>query len=167
MPAFRQALEAGRPIEPTRARFEIPIGRKTVPGTSLRSTLPGEPVPVYLVHQPQYYDRPKLYRESSKDYKENCEPFVFFCRATLEAIRQLDLGTELPEERYRVCRHAHHGGPAICTRNLTPAAIKPATKRNSAALGSGIATKARSSRFTDTSLLIVSSKRSMNSPFGA
>ena len=91
LPAFRQALNCGRPIEPTGVRFEVPIGRKTVSGTFLRSTLPGDKVPVYLVQQPQYYDRPELYRENGHDYKDNCERFVFFCRAVLEAIRLLDL----------------------------------------------------------------------------
>ena len=42
MPAFRQALHCGRPIEPTGVSFEIPIGRKMVAGTFLRSTLPGD-----------------------------------------------------------------------------------------------------------------------------
>ena len=42
MPAFRQALNSGRPIEQTNIRFEVPIGRKTVSGTFLKSTLPGE-----------------------------------------------------------------------------------------------------------------------------
>jgi starch synthase len=95
MPAFRQALNSSRPIHPTGVRFDIPIGRKTVPATLLRTSLPGERVPVYLVHQPQYYDRAELYRETGHDYKDNCERFVFFCRAALEAIHQLDLGTEL------------------------------------------------------------------------
>jgi starch synthase len=95
LPAFRQALNCGRPVEPTGIRFEIPIGRKMVPGTFLRSSLPGDKVPVYLVHQPQYFDRAELYRENGQDYKDNCERFVFFCRAALEAIRLLDLRTEL------------------------------------------------------------------------
>jgi starch synthase len=95
MPAFRQALNSGRPIEQTGVRFEVPIGRKTVSGTFLKSTLPGDSVPVYLVHQPQYYDRPELYRENGSDYKDNCERFVFFCRAALEAIKAFDLRTEL------------------------------------------------------------------------
>lgn len=95
MPAFRQALNAGRPLEPTGVRFDVQIGRKTVAGTFLRGTLPGDKVPVYFVHQPQYYDRPELYRENGHDYKDNCERFVFFCRAALEAIPLLDLGTEL------------------------------------------------------------------------
>jgi starch synthase len=95
LPAFRQALNCGRPIEETGIHFEVPIGRRMVPGTFLRSSLPGEQVPVYLVHQPQYFDRAELYRENGQDYKDNCERFVFFCRAALEAIRLLDLRTEL------------------------------------------------------------------------
>jgi starch synthase len=95
MPAFRQALASGQPIEPTGVRFEVPIGRKNVSGVFLRSSLPGSNVPVYLVHQPQYFDRAELYRENGSDYKDNCERFVFFCRAALEAVRLLDLGTEL------------------------------------------------------------------------
>jgi starch synthase len=95
MPAFRQALNCGRSIEPTNVRFEVPIGRKTVPGTFFRSTLPGDRVPVYLIDQPQYFDRPELYRENGHDYKDNCERFTFFCRAALEAIPLLDLRTEL------------------------------------------------------------------------
>jgi starch synthase len=95
LPAFRPALNCGRQIEPTNIRFEIPIGRKMVPGTFLKSTLPGDQVPVYLVHQPQYYDRPELYRENGHDYKDNCERFVFFCRAALEAIKLLNLRTDI------------------------------------------------------------------------
>lgn len=95
MPAFRQALNSGRPIEPTDVHFEVPIGRKMVSGTFLRSTLPGDEVPVYLVHQPHYYDRAELYREGGSDYRDNCERFVFFCRAALEAINRFNLETEL------------------------------------------------------------------------
>jgi len=111
MPAFRQALQSGRPIEPTGVSFEIPIGRKMVAGTFLRSTLPGDRVPVYLVQQDGYYDRPELYCERGKDYKDNCERFVFFARAVLEAITRLDLGTELI--------HAHDW-----TAALVPAYLK-------------------------------------------
>jgi starch synthase len=95
LPAFRQALNSGRPIEPTGVNFEVPIGRKMVSGTFLRSSLPGGNVPVYLVSQDQYYDRPDLYWSGGRDYKDNCERFVFFCRAVLEAVTQLELGTEL------------------------------------------------------------------------
>ena len=52
-------------------------------------------MPVYLVEQPEYFDRPQLYREEGIDYRDNCERFVFFSRAVLEAIRLLDLKVDV------------------------------------------------------------------------
>jgi starch synthase len=95
LPAFRQAHQAGVPIEPTGVSVRVPIGQKTVEGHFLRTTLPGSDVPVYLLEQPDYYDRPQLYREEGEDYKDNCERFVFYCRAVLEAISLLDLDVDL------------------------------------------------------------------------
>jgi starch synthase len=46
---------------------------------------------VYLVDQPAYFDRPALYGQGNEDFPDNCERFVFFCRAVLEALAQLDL----------------------------------------------------------------------------
>jgi len=87
------AVKTTGPIEQTGVQFEVPIGRKTVSGTFLKSTLPGDTVPVYLVHQPAYYDRPELYRENGHDYKDNCEGFGFSWRATLEGARLLEFET--------------------------------------------------------------------------
>lgn len=90
MPAYRQVYQAGRKIERLDILFDIPIGSKIVTGRLLRCWLPGD-VPVYLVEQEDYFDRPELYREAAEDYKDNCERFAFFCRAVLESIRKLDL----------------------------------------------------------------------------
>ena len=57
--------------------------------------MPGTDVPVYLVEQNDYFDRPELYLEEGEDYRDNCERFTFFCRAVLEAIPLLDLQTDL------------------------------------------------------------------------
>ena len=84
MPAYRQALAAGHPIEPTSIQLSIPIGSKTVRGSLLRSHFPGTQIPVYLVEQPQYFDRDGLYGSGGHDYIDNCERFVFFCRAIME-----------------------------------------------------------------------------------
>jgi starch synthase len=91
LPAYRQMRSSGMPIEPSGVHFEVPIGSKTVSGTFLKSHLPGSSVPVYLVHQDHYYDRAELYQDDGQDYRDNCERFVFFNRAVLEAIRLLDL----------------------------------------------------------------------------
>ena len=95
MPAYRQAKAAGLPIEPTGIELAIPIGRKTVIGTVLKSRLPDSTVPVYLIDQPGYYDRPGLYQEDGKDYIDNCERFVFFSRAVMEIIEQLQLSVDI------------------------------------------------------------------------
>ena len=95
LPAYRQTRYCGQPIEPLGIDFIVPIGSKTVTGHLLRSTMPGGNVPVYLVQQDQYYDRDELYNVEGKDYIDNCERFVFFSRAVLEAIRLLDLPVDV------------------------------------------------------------------------
>jgi starch synthase len=91
LPAYRQTLYCGQKIEPLGLDFIVPIGSKMVSGHLSRSTMPGGKVPVYLVHQDQYFDRDQLYGADGKDYIDNCERFVFFSRAVLEAIRLLEL----------------------------------------------------------------------------
>lgn len=91
-PAFRRHIgKAGVPIQETEFAFDIPIGSKVIPGKVLRSHLPDSDVPVFFIDQPEYFDRAELYREKGTDYKDNCERFVFFCRAVMELIRLLDL----------------------------------------------------------------------------
>ena len=89
LPAYRQTRYCGQPIEPLGIDFIVPIGSKMVTGHLLRSVMPDGKTPVYLVEQDQYFDRDQLYSVDGKDYIDNCERFVFFSRAVLEAIRLL------------------------------------------------------------------------------
>jgi len=95
LPAYRQTRCCGLPIEPLGIDFIVPIGSKMVTGHLLRTTLPDVEAPVYLVQQDQYFDREQLYNAEGKDYTDNCERFVFFSRAVLEAIRLLDLQVDV------------------------------------------------------------------------
>lgn len=95
LPAYRQIRYGGLPIETLGIEFIVPIGSKTVPGRLLRSRLPGSDVPVYLVQQDAYFDRPELYRQDGEDYPDNCERFVFFSRAVLEAVRLLEMDLDV------------------------------------------------------------------------
>ena len=95
LPAYRQAMNCGQPIEPTGLSLDIPIGNKIVSGSLLRSVLPDSNVPVYLVQQDEYFDRDELYRHAGEDFRDNCERFVFFSRAVMEAIRMLDLAPNI------------------------------------------------------------------------
>lgn len=97
LPAYRQVRYSGMPITPLGIHFIVPIGSKTVTGQLLLSRLPAGDVevPVYLVQQDDYYDREELYRRDGQDYEDNCERFVFFSRAVLEAIRLLELEVDV------------------------------------------------------------------------
>jgi starch synthase len=86
LPAYRQALQCGQPIEPTDIGISVPVGSKVVHGRLLRSQLPDGDVPVYLVEQNDYFDRDELYRANGEDYRDNAERFAFFCRAVMQSI---------------------------------------------------------------------------------
>jgi starch synthase len=78
-------------IELTGETLDIPIGTKRVAGRILKSPLADSDVNVLLIDQPDYFDRPGLYQENGEDFSDNCERFVFFSRAVLEATRLLNM----------------------------------------------------------------------------
>lgn len=91
MPAFRSVHQCGLPIESTDISFAIAMGdRKVVGCRLLRSHLPGGDVPVWLIDQPQYFDRPSLYGDKHGDYPDNAERFAFFCRAAIIAMGRIN-----------------------------------------------------------------------------
>jgi starch synthase len=101
LPLYRSARVGKVPLERTELTFAVPIGTRTVSGRLWRSTLPGTQTPVFLVEQADYYDRddPTLGRGiyqftqtsgGRRDYPDNAERYIFFCRAVLEAVRLLD-----------------------------------------------------------------------------
>lgn len=90
MPAFRNIYRAGVEIETTDISFAIPMSRKKLIGARLlKSMLPDSDVPVWLIDQPQYFDRESLYGTSTGDYPDNAERFAFFCRAALATIQRI------------------------------------------------------------------------------
>ena len=101
LPLYQAARKADPAPVPTDRVFSVPVGSKVVPGRLWRSTLPGGEVPVYLVEQEDYFGRDDpgagrgIYQYtqpdgSKRDYEDNCERYVFFNRAVLEAMPLLD-----------------------------------------------------------------------------
>jgi starch synthase len=101
MPLYRCIRNGPHPLTTPGLNFGIPIGNRLVRGSLLTSMLPGSRVPLILVEQPDYFERDDpatgagLYQYTRPngiraDYGDNCERFVFFNQAVLEAIRLLD-----------------------------------------------------------------------------
>ncbi|HEY6563007.1 MAG TPA: glycogen/starch synthase, partial [Pirellulaceae bacterium] len=92
---YRCVWDAGIPLETLPRCVEVPVGNRLVSGRLLRSHLPHSDCPVYFVAREEYFDRAGLYGDGKEDYRDNCERFVFFCRAVLEAVRELELEVDL------------------------------------------------------------------------
>jgi starch synthase len=83
------------PVHETSVLVRVPVGQEMVEARILKSELPGSLVPVYLVDQPEYFDRSGLYVENDQDYRDNCKRFVFFSRAVVETIQRLHLAPDV------------------------------------------------------------------------
>lgn len=68
------------------SEYPVPMDDQTVPATLLRTAVPsnGGDVPVLMVDNDYYFKRDGIYM-----YEDDADRFIFFCRATLEGIRQL------------------------------------------------------------------------------
>jgi starch synthase len=95
IPCYRRIWSAGVEVIPTGITLRIPMGARSVEGIVYESRLPASNVLVYLLDQPRYFDRDGLYGSDGKDYDDNCERFVFFDRAVLEAIQALNLRPDI------------------------------------------------------------------------
>jgi len=102
LPLYRGARNGKLPVAPTDLRFTVPVGDRAMSGRLWRSTLPNSEVAVYLIEQPDYFERDDpavgagLYQFTlptgqKQDYLDNCARFAFFARAVPEALRLLDI----------------------------------------------------------------------------
>jgi starch synthase len=106
LPLYSCARAGKVPLSPTGLSFTIPIGERKISGNLWQAKLPDSSVPVYLVEQPNYFERDDpavgrgLYQFTlpngqKRDYPDNSERFIFFSRAVLESMRLLDYWPDL------------------------------------------------------------------------
>jgi len=88
MPRYRGVDAAAGEMRVIAARLAVPLGDREVEG-QLLETRTSLDVPVYLLGNDHYYDRPGLYGTPDGDYWDNCERFIFFCRGGLEALSEI------------------------------------------------------------------------------
>jgi len=75
--------------------IQIPVGARQVQGRVLRTQLPGAPVEVLLLEQPEYYHRPGIYQPAGQEYQDQCARFVFLCRGALQMLSEFDIDPDI------------------------------------------------------------------------
>lgn len=93
MPLYRQVRLGPFRLSSTRRQVCVPVGNKLATAQIHSSHLPGTKLPVYFIENKDYFDREEFYLDpaTGKDYKDNCQRFVFFSRAVLEAVKVMDV----------------------------------------------------------------------------
>jgi starch synthase len=89
MPRYPGVERTAGTLSPVLPRIEVPVGDRQVEG-ALLGARPVQSVPVYFLAQDRYYDRAGLYTTPEGDHPDNCERFVFFCRAALAVLPGLE-----------------------------------------------------------------------------
>jgi len=86
LPYYRMVREQGFKPELVYRGLLVPISSRQEPADIYETSIDGR-VPVYLLGQDKYYDRPELYRTPQGDYADNAERFIYFSRAALEMLK--------------------------------------------------------------------------------
>lgn len=93
-PKYRQTETAGFPLTLKADQVRVPLSwrekQARIFGTKVRND-----IEVFFVDCDELYNRAGLYGNEFGDYEDNAERFIFFSRAVLEAIRELDLTPDL------------------------------------------------------------------------
>lgn len=89
LPKYAMVDKGGFPQTKVLDRLSLPISDRWV-DMSIYETKLGEAIPVYLLANEAYYDRPELYRTSQGDYPDNAERFIYFAKAIPEVAKRLD-----------------------------------------------------------------------------
>lgn len=95
LPAYRCVRRVAPHSEDTHVSFVVDMAGRPITAHVLKTRLPDSSVDVFLIDQPQYFDREGLYGDANGDYRDNCERFSFFSKAVVEAIHRLHLNIDI------------------------------------------------------------------------
>jgi starch synthase len=106
MPAYQEQERAARSgeggLSAVPGGLTVPTGAGLLEAGALRTTLPGSDVPVYLVAEGRFFDRPNIYGYDDDPYR-----FAFFSRAALELTAATGWRPDV------VHAHDWHAAPAV------------------------------------------------------
>ena len=97
LPGYRAVLEhpevaAARPERLLRLKIEM--GDVLMTG-EIRAFTPRPNQRIYLVCRDELYDRRGVYGNGERDYEDNYHRYIFYCKAIVETLRQLNLKADI------------------------------------------------------------------------
>ena len=84
MPRYGRIHREQFQLEEVVPLFDVPLHRTTEPARIVQAAIEPD-IPVYMVDNARYFDREGIYM-----YPDDADRFIFYCRAVLEALGQLD-----------------------------------------------------------------------------
>jgi starch synthase len=95
LPGYREAIAHPLAAGAERKfRLKIEMGNQYLSGDVLAFS-PRKNLTVYLVCREEFFDRRNPYGNGERDYEDNAERFIFFCKAVVETMRLADLGADI------------------------------------------------------------------------
>lgn len=90
LPLYKMVRQGNHQVKDTGKDICVNLGGRSISGRIFIGRLTVG-IPTYFIRMDHYYDRDGLYGTPEGDYHDNCERFVFFCRAVFEILKALDL----------------------------------------------------------------------------
>ena len=95
LPGYRAALEHKDAAQAERVlRLKIEMGDQFLSG-DVRMFSPKRNLKIYLVCREEFFDRRNPYGTGERDYEDNADRFIFFCKGVVETLRLADLQADV------------------------------------------------------------------------
>jgi starch synthase len=95
LPGYRDVLEHPDAARAERKlRLKIEMGDEFLSG-DVRVFSPRKNLRVYLICREEFFDRRNLYGNGERDYEDNADRFIFFCKGVVETLRLADLQADV------------------------------------------------------------------------
>ncbi|MEO5961784.1 MAG: glycogen synthase GlgA [Opitutaceae bacterium] len=95
LPGYRVALEHKDAMRAERKlRLKIEMGDQFLSG-DVRVFSPRKNLKVHLICREEFFDRRGAYGNGERDFEDNADRFIFFCKAVVETLRLADLQADI------------------------------------------------------------------------
>ena len=95
VPGYRSLLEHPEAAKAERKlQLKIELGDQILSG-EVRAFSPRPHLTVYLICRDEFFDRRNPYGTGERDYEDNADRYIFFCKAAVETMRLADLQADI------------------------------------------------------------------------